>query len=369
MFATRYDEILQLVDAIDPIQYGQTRNYIDGAVTRLSPYISRGLISTRQIARAVLNKGYRFDQIESFLKELAWRDYFQQVWVAKKEEINRDLKQPQHPVVNHQMASAIVNHNTGIEAIDQAISELYQTGYLHNHLRMYVASLSCNLAQNHWQLPAKWMYYHLLDADWACNALSWQWVAGAFSHKKYYANQENINRFCYTQQHHTFLDVSYETIASMPIPETLKAAQILSLETQLPNTQPLVLNQDLPCCVYNFYNLDPVWFTEIEANRILLLEPGFFEQYPVSGKTIDFVLELAHNIPGIQVFVGEFAALKKTVGLQQIHYKEHPANSHYQGLQHPRDWMFPEVTGYYPSFFAYWKKCGKFLKNNFASHA
>ena len=82
MFETDFNKILQQVDAIDPIEYGKTRNYIDGAVTKLSPYISRGVISTKYIARKVLGKGYKPYQIESFLKELAWRDYFQQVWLC-----------------------------------------------------------------------------------------------------------------------------------------------------------------------------------------------------------------------------------------------------------------------------------------------
>ncbi|NHM07515.1 deoxyribodipyrimidine photolyase [Flavobacterium sp. CYK-4] len=363
MFPTKHNEILNLIDQIDPIRYAQTRNYIDGAVTRLSPYISRGILSTKQIAQAVLSKGYQPYQIDSFLKELTWRDYFQQVWIARKDEIDQDLKQQQEPVVNYQIASAILNYQTGIHAIDQAIEELYRTGYMHNHLRMYVAGLSCNLAQNHWRVPAKWMYYHLLDADWASNALSWQWVAGAFSSKKYYANQENINRYCYTHQQGTFLDVSYDEIGSMPIPEILQSAENLTLKTYLPSFPELVLDKNLPCCIYNFYNLDVNWSMDFDANQILLLEPSFFDRYPVSDKTIDFVLDLATNIPNIQVFVGEFNTLKKLTGSSEIHYKEHPTNVHYQGTMHTRDWIFDEVKGYYPSFFSYWKKCEKYLKN------
>jgi deoxyribodipyrimidine photo-lyase len=98
------------------------------------------------------------------------------------------------------------------------VEELKQTGYMHNHLRMYVAAIACNIGHSHWHLPARWMYYHLLDADWASNALSWQWVAGSFSSKKYYANQENINKYCHTQQRNTFLDVSYEAYETMPTP-------------------------------------------------------------------------------------------------------------------------------------------------------
>ncbi|HMO62113.1 MAG TPA: FAD-binding domain-containing protein [Ferruginibacter sp.] len=362
MFATEYSKILQLVEAVNPVKYGATRNYIDGAVTQLSPYISRGIISVKQVAQPVLSKGYNFYEIETFIKELAWREYFQQVWIAKGNDINGDLKQPQANVETHSIPATIINHNTGISAIDNAIKSLYATGYMHNHLRMYVASLTCNIARSHWLAPAQWLYYHLLDADWASNALSWQWVAGSFSSKKYYANQANINTFCYTSQHNTFLDTSYEHLQKMAIPEILTATTNLSLTSNLPKAVPCILDKHLPTCVYNFYNLDCNWLNDIEANRILLLEPSFFKQYPVSDNTIEFVLSLSKNIKKIQVFVGEFEDLALQVDAQKIHFKEHPANRHYTGTAHNRTWLFEAVSGYYPSFFKYWKNCEKQLR-------
>ncbi len=68
-FATDYQTILERVDAIDPLKYGRTRNYVDGDVSYLSPYISRGVISTKQVLDHVMSKGYAINQIESFVKE------------------------------------------------------------------------------------------------------------------------------------------------------------------------------------------------------------------------------------------------------------------------------------------------------------
>lgn len=164
---------------------------------------------------------------------------------------------------------------TGITAIDKCINDLYQTGYMHNHARMYVASLACNIAKSHWRSPARWMYYHLLDADWASNALSWQWVAGAFSSKKYYANQENINKYCSTNQSGTVLDKSYEDLALLDLSSSFDGTIDLILETHLPFNTELKINDNLPTYIYNFYNLDCKWDSEIHANRILLLEPAF----------------------------------------------------------------------------------------------
>jgi len=361
IFPTSYKEILQRVRNIAPVKYGSTRNYINGSVTYLSPYISRGIISTKLILSEVLDRGYQPAQIEKFIQELAWRDYWQQIWIAKGDAINKDLKHEQKPISNASISKAIVDAKTGIEAIDSGIQEFYKTGYIHNHLRMYIASIACNMGQSHWKLPAQWMYYHLLDADWASNALSWQWVAGANANKKYVANQDNINKYCFTQQNNTFLDVPYEAFAAMEIPEILKNTASLALKTPLPKQESIVIDETLPICIYNFYNLDPLWKKETSANRILLLEPSHFKQYPVSQKTLDFIITTSkENIPNIQIYVGEFNTFITNHNFENIYYKEHPLNKHYDGIEEPRDWMF-DVQSYYPSFFAFWKKCKKQL--------
>lgn len=361
LFPTSYNEVLQRMQKIDPVAYAATRNFIDGKVTYLSPYISRGVISTKQVLTHVLNQGYKPEKIEKFIQELAWRDYWQQIWMAKGNAIDLDLKHTQQPVTNTGLSTAILIGRTGIEAIDTAISDFYLTGYVHNHVRMYIASLACNIAKSHWKSPAQWMYYHLLDADWASNALSWQWVAGANSNKKYVANQKNINKYCHTDQRGTFLDVGYDALKDMPVPEVLLETTTPELHTPLPKHSALEIITDLPTCIYNFYNLDSQWMNDRKANRILLLEPSHFERYPISQKSMDFMLALADNIPGMQIFIGEFHQLVQIYGLTEVHFKEHPLNVHYEGTEEPREFMF-SVKGYYPSFFSYWRQCKKELK-------
>ena len=136
----------------------------------------------------------------------------------------------------------------------------------------------------------------------------------------------------------------------------------MKLETPLPKQETIVINETLPTCIYNFYNLDSLWKKDIETNRVLLLEPSHFKKYPIAQKTIDFIMTIAHeNISNIQVYVGEFNDLVATYKLKSIHYKEHPLNNHYHGIEDLREWMFG-VQGYYPSFFSYWKQCKKELK-------
>lgn len=359
-FPTTYEAILTRVRQIDPIEYGRTRNYVDGAVTYLSPYISRGVISTKQVLDITLDRGFNPKSIEKFIQELVWREYWQEVWWANGKSIDQDLRSAQKDVLHEEMPTAILEAHTGIQAIDQALEVFYQTGYIHNHIRMYLAAICCNVGKSHWLNPAKWMYFHLLDGDWASNALSWQWVAGTNSKKKYLANQENINRFCHTQQRGTFLDQSYEAIAKMACPEKLKQTAGLSLQTSLPVTETLQIDSNLPTLLYTSYQLDPNWMADIKANRILILEPPHFEAYPVSEKVIEFILSLSKNIPGIQIFTGTFEKLKQQYNLQNIHFKKHPFSAHFQGTGVDFDKIFA-LSGDHPSFFRYWNKGKKNL--------
>lgn len=360
-FPTELTAIEERINSIDPVAYASSRNYVDGAVTYLSPYISRGVISTRRVYDRLMNLDLQWYQVEKLVQELAWRDYWQQVWVAKGNDINTDLKQEQSDVSNFGIPENVLHANTGIEAVDHAIRKLYETGYMHNHMRMYIAAICCNIAHSHWLAPAKWMYAHLLDGDQASNQLSWQWVAGAFSSKKYYANQENINKYFKSPQKNTFLDVEYAAFDKLKTPDVLSKTTAYQLATPLPEIGQPKLENRKKTLIYNYYNLDPYWHAGEDVQRVLLLEPSFFKANAVDQKCIDLTLNLAKNIDDIQVFVGEYAALLNHVHKEYLVFKEHPTSQHYQGREEPRAWL-SNITGYFPSFFAFWKKCKKELK-------
>jgi deoxyribodipyrimidine photo-lyase len=217
------------------------------------------------------------------------------------------------------------------------------------------------MAQCHWLLPAHWMYAHLWDGDLASNCLSWQWVVGTNSKKKYFANQANVNKYFETDQKGTFLDVPYDQFEKLPIPSVLSQSSSFSVP-DLPSTDVPRLQKEKSTLVYTYYNLDSNWHKGDDVQRVLLLEPSVFAVHGVAPKSLQFAIELAQtNIPGIQVFVGEFSELVKQVDPATLHYKEHPLNTHYQGIKESRQWM-TSVTGAYPSFFAFWKKTVKELR-------
>jgi deoxyribodipyrimidine photo-lyase len=144
-----------------------------------------------------------------------------------------------------------------------------------------------------------------------------------------------------------------DTTAILKNIQKTNQSKIFAINQLLPNK---------PFCIYNSFNLDPLWHAEEEVNRILLLEPNHFEKFPVTEKVLQFVIDLATtNIPGIQIFIGSFEVLFQSIQTN-IYFKEHPTTQHYQGIQEAKDWLFPQVNGYFPSFFGYWKKCERYLK-------
>lgn len=365
-FPTNFFDIKNRIQEINPVKYGSTRNFKYGAVTKLSPYISRGVISTRDVFEHSKTLNLEWFEVERLIQELAWRDYFQNVWKNEKDLIFSDLKQAQENVENFGIPTAILKGETGIKILDEAVNTFYETGYLHNHLRMYLASVCCNIAHCHWLEPAKWLYSNLLDGDLASNQLSWQWVAGSFSKKKYFANQDNLNKYFSGNQKNTFLDVDYSDFDVISTPDILKNTEKFNLTTNLDDSKnPILLNEKT--LIFTYYNLDPEWHQDESYQKVLLLEPSFFKKYPVSEFVLNFALELAASIPYLRIYVGEFSELNQIIATENIYYKEHPSNNHFLGRREVRQ-SLSSLEGEFGSFFSYWKKIKKELQLEFESN-
>ena len=379
------EKLHALLAGIDAKRYGSTRNFVSGSVTELGPYVSRGVISTRMVWTFLLEQGPTFEEMLGLVQQLAWRDFFQRVWQGLGDGINNDIRRDQEGVIHTVLPAAIAAGSTGINGIDVGIQRLLSSGYMHNHQRMYTAFLTCNLAGAHWKLPAQWMYAHLLDGDWGSNALSWQWVAGTFSNKKYIANQENINRYTNTHQHGTYLDVDYEQLSVAPVPAVLKptletnevlpfaacsegALTAAAIRKGLPLWNDNSAIEGHRVVIFNYYQLHPKFQETLSGTRVLLLEPQLFAHYPIAAHSVDFMMSLAQEIPNLVVFVGSFndlLAQAQWYDNVEVVYQEHPLNKHYRGIEIPRDWLAPEEQGTFSSFFSYWKKIEKLLRKEY----
>lgn len=199
--------------AVRPGEYARTRNHLQGAVTRLSPYIAHGFLTLPEVLAGVLQR-QRLDVQHKFVYELGWREYFHHVWAHEGRSILASLHQGPLPdgAYSREMPADLREARTGVPAIDAAVRELYATGWLHNHARMWVASYTVHLRKVHWRAGADWMFAHLLDGDLASNHLSWQWVAGTSSTKPYLFNADNVAKYAPASWHSTgtAIDRSYE---------------------------------------------------------------------------------------------------------------------------------------------------------------
>ncbi|WP_414754124.1 FAD-binding domain-containing protein [Anabaena sp. CCY 9910] len=184
---------------VNPATYAKTRNFLTGDVTRLSPYIRYGVLSLREIRDYVLDNVKHPDDATKLINELGWRDYWQRLYVKLGNGIWEDQEEYKTGYTPAEYASDLATDikegKTGLVCIDSFSRELRETGYLHNHMRMWLAAYIVHWRRIRWQEGAKWFLEHLLDGDPASNNMSWQWVASTFSQKPYFFNRENLERY------------------------------------------------------------------------------------------------------------------------------------------------------------------------------
>jgi deoxyribodipyrimidine photo-lyase len=189
------------------VDYAQKRNFDLGAgqhshVSTLSPYMRMKVLDEGDVSRAVLARmGAR--EGDKFLTEVWWRTYWKgwmeqraSVWAAYRDDLTRAHNEVQTQSGLRARWEEACLGQTGIKPFDVWAKELAQTGYLHNHARMWFASIWIFTLKLPWQLGADFFMRHLLDGDAAVNTLSWRWVAGIQTKgKTYLADPANIAKF------------------------------------------------------------------------------------------------------------------------------------------------------------------------------
>jgi hypothetical protein len=181
--------------------YARDRNHDLGAarenVSGLSPYLRHRLLTEREVLGTVLAH-HSPGASEKFVQEVFWRTYWKG-WLEQNPEVWRRYRHDVDALLAGDLPAdheAAVSGRTGIAAMDAWVHELVETGYLHNHTRMWFASIWIFTLGLPWQLGADFFYRHLLDGDAASNTLSWRWVAGLQTKgKTYLASAANIARY------------------------------------------------------------------------------------------------------------------------------------------------------------------------------
>lgn len=188
-------------------RYANGRNTDHGpgqhkAVSVLSPYIRRRLVLEEEAVAAALAAHGPIDA-EKFVQEVIWRGYFKgwlehrpQIWVSYHNGLEADLNAIDLDRRLKRDVSRAMEGQTGLPYFDAWASELVDTGYLHNHARMWFASIWIFTLGLPWRVGADFFYRHLLDGDAASNMLGWRWVAGLHTRgKPYPATAQNIAAF------------------------------------------------------------------------------------------------------------------------------------------------------------------------------
>ncbi len=185
------------------IDYSKLRNFDYGPENRtnvsgLSPYISHGIINEIEIINKSLKK-YSFVKNEKFIQEILWRVYWKG-WLELRPNVwldyLNDLKKIKENFKNNQNYLIAIDGKTNIECFNYWVNELKENNYLHNHARMWFASIWIFTLKLPWQLGAEFFLQHLYDGDAASNTLGWRWVAGIQTKgKNYLASELNIKKF------------------------------------------------------------------------------------------------------------------------------------------------------------------------------
>jgi deoxyribodipyrimidine photo-lyase len=187
--------------------YTAQRNYDRGPghhdnVSTLSPYIRHRVLTEADVLDAVLRR-YSLSSAEKFVQEVFWRTYWKgwlemrpAVWGGYQQGLLRAWDQVQTQSGLRSEWEAACRGETGIDCFDHWARELVDTGYLHNHARMWFASIWIFTLRLPWELGADFFLRHLLDGDPASNTLSWRWVAGLQTQgKNYVARASNISKY------------------------------------------------------------------------------------------------------------------------------------------------------------------------------
>ena len=184
-------------------EYSKLRNFDFGPDNRsniscLSPYITHGIVNELEVIDKSLKK-FSFSKNEKFIQEVLWRVYWKG-WLELRPNVWSDylieLKNLKDEFKSNQNFLNAIEGKTNIECFNQWVSELKENNYLHNHARMWFASIWIFTLELPWQLGAEFFMQHLYDGDPASNTLGWRWVAGVQTQGKHYlASEWNINKF------------------------------------------------------------------------------------------------------------------------------------------------------------------------------
>jgi deoxyribodipyrimidine photo-lyase len=359
-------EALRRLHSMDAIAYNRNRNFINGAVTKLSPYFRHGCLTLKEASDSVQT---RFNEhAEKFVFELAWRDYWRQVWYEQGDGIFSDLEDPKVTLGDKLMPDFIRQGITGLPCMDGFIRDLTHDGYVHNHARMWFAAYVLHWLKVDWREAADWFENNLLDGDKASNHLSWQWVASLFSSKPYYFNKENLARYtgekyCANCKITCPFDASYEALNDQLFAGG-KPAAAKKHKISTPLNEPISTHQAIAIFVHDEMLSPAHPLMHKPMPKIFVFDEFLHGRWPL--KRLQFMADCISELNDVEVWSGDTRKVLKDRGVGQVLTQQTP-NLQIKALLTPFNpvWQAePKLTHTVISekrlkrFSRYWEKVG-----------
>jgi deoxyribodipyrimidine photo-lyase len=319
------DQALRHLREIDPVAYSRNRNFINGAVTGLSPYIRHGCISLKEVADDIQ---YRFGkQGQRLIAELAYRDFWRQNWYRRGNAIFSDLELPKVALGENTMPLFISQGITGLPCMDGVIRDLTTDGYVHNHARLWFAAYVIHWLKVDWRVAADWFEIQLIDGDKASNHLSWQWVASTFSAKPYFFNKENLARFtgekyCATCQVNCPFDDSYENLQKKIFTEPTKTSKKV-YPVKMPEKGSFSQSTAVSVYIHDEMLSSSNPLTKLAMPKYFIFDEALYDEWPL--KRIQFMADCLAEMSGVEVWLGDTREVLQTLGVGQVISQNTPA--------------------------------------------
>lgn len=310
-------EAIKRLNSIQVSTYKRNKDFLNGAVSRLSPYFRYGCLTLKEAADNVRSR-FGADS-EKLLYAFARRDYWRRTWYKEGNGIFNNIEEAKAPISDRPMPDYVHQMITGLPCMDAFVRDLMQDGYLHNHARQWFAAYVVHWLKVDWREAADWFENFLLDGDKASNHLSWQWVASTFSNKPYYFNKDVLARHtgekhCATCKVNCPFDASLEMLDAKLfsdefeplIPRNVSKPAPMAFSTQTASAV-FVHDEMLSAAHPLLKNSMPKFF---------VFDDKIHGKWPL--KRLQFVTDCLNELPNVEIWLGDTGKVLEERGIGQL---------------------------------------------------
>jgi deoxyribodipyrimidine photo-lyase len=359
-------EALRRLKTTDIDAYGRNRNFLNGAVSKLSPYLRHGCLTLQETSGNV--RGRYGAESQKFVEELAWRDYWRRVWYDLGDGIFSDIEDPKVELGDRLLPDFIRQGITGLPCMDGFIRDLTLEGYVHNHARMWFAAYVVHWLKVDWREAADWFENYLLDGDKASNHLSWQWVASLNSSKPYYFNKENLARYtgekyCANCKVNCPFDASYEAISDKLFASNEPSAA-KTHRVNMPAKDALSIHQAVAIYVHDEMINPAHPLLRRPMAKVFVFDDFLHGKWPL--KRLQFMADCLNELQDVEIWAGDTREILKARGVGQVITQDTP-NRQLKTLLEPFNPVYQPEVKFAESeisekrlkrFSRYWEKVG-----------